>query len=51
MVRVEEGIELIVDGMIHRKFLNPRNVPEIEFEIPEGRKVLGGRCVMSMVYA
>ena len=32
-------IELIVDGVVHRKYLNPGDEPEAEFEIPEGKEV------------
>ena len=32
-------IELIVDGVVHRKYLNPGDEPVAEFEIPEGKEV------------
>ncbi len=32
-------VELIVDGVIHRKYLNPGDEPMVEFEIPEGKNV------------
>jgi superoxide reductase len=32
-------IELIVDGVVHRKYLKPGDEPEAEFEIPEGKEV------------
>ncbi len=32
-------IELIVDGVVHRKYLNPGDEPMAEFEIPEGKEV------------
>jgi len=35
-----EWIEIIVDGMVHRKYLSPGDVPEAVFEVPEGREVL-----------
>lgn len=34
-----EWIELIVDGVIHRKHLKPGDQPEAVFEIPEGSEV------------
>jgi superoxide reductase len=34
-----EWIELIVDGKVYRKFLNPGDKPEAEFEVPEGKDV------------
>ncbi|MCD6384612.1 desulfoferrodoxin [Candidatus Sumerlaeota bacterium] len=34
-----EWIELIVDGVIHRKHLKPGDQPEAVFEIPEGIEV------------
>ncbi len=34
-----EWIELVVDGVIHRKFLNPGDKPEAVFEVPEGKEV------------
>ncbi len=35
-----EWIELIVDGVTHRKYLKPGEKPEAMFEIPEGKKVM-----------
>ena len=32
-------IELVVDGVIHRKYLNPGEEPVAEFEVPEGKDV------------
>jgi len=32
-------IELIVDGIIHRKYLKPGDEPEATFEISEGKEV------------
>ncbi len=34
-----EWIELVVDGIIYRKFLNPGDKPEAIFEVPEGKEV------------
>ncbi len=34
-----EWIELIVDGVVHRRFLKPGDSPEAVFEIPEGKEV------------
>ena len=34
-----EWIELIVDGIVYRKFLTPGEEPMAEFEVPEGREV------------
>ncbi len=34
-----EWIELVVDGVIHRKFLNPGDKPEAVFGVPEGKEV------------
>ena len=34
-----EWIELIVDGIVYRKFLIPGEEPMAEFEVPEGREV------------
>ena len=34
-----EWIELIVDGVIHRKYLKPGDSPEAVFEIPKGNDV------------
>ncbi len=34
-----EWIELIVDGVIHKKYLKPGDEPKAEFEIPEGKEV------------
>ena len=34
-----EWIELIVDGVIHRKHLKPEDQPEAVFEIPEATEV------------
>ncbi len=34
-----EWIELIVDGVVYRKFLNPGDAPEAVFEVPEGKEV------------
>jgi superoxide reductase len=34
-----EWIELIVDGVVYRKFLNPGDEPKAEFEVPEGKDV------------
>ncbi len=34
-----EWIELIVDGKVYRKFLNPGDEPKAEFEVPEGSDV------------
>lgn len=34
-----EWIELIVDGVVYKKFLNPGDAPEAVFEIPEGKEV------------
>ncbi len=34
-----EWIELIVDGMVYKKFLNPGDRPEAAFEVPEGKEV------------
>lgn len=34
-----EWIELNVDGVIYKKFLNPGDKPEAVFEIPEGKDV------------
>lgn len=35
-----EWIELIVDGVLHKKYLKPGNSPEAVFEIPEGKDIL-----------
>ncbi len=32
-------IDLIVDGVLHRKYLKPGDKPEAEFEIPQGKEV------------
>ncbi len=32
-------IELIVDGVVHRKHLKPGDKPEVFFEVPEGKEV------------
>ncbi len=34
-----QWIELIVDGKVYRKFLNPGDAPQAEFEVPEGKDV------------
>ncbi len=34
-----EWIELIVDGVIHRKYLKPGDSPEAAFDVPEGSDV------------
>ncbi len=34
-----EWIELIVDGKVYRKFLNPGDEPMAEFEVPAGNDV------------
>ena len=34
-----EWIELIVDGAVYRKHLNPGDAPEAVFEVPEGKEV------------
>ncbi len=34
-----EWIELIVDGNIYKKYLNPGDTPEAIFEVPEGNSV------------
>ena len=34
-----EWIELVVDGKVYRKFLNPGDEPKAEFEVPEGNDV------------
>ena len=34
-----EWIELIVDGVVHRKHLSPGDAPEAVFEVPEGSEV------------
>jgi superoxide reductase len=34
-----EWIELIVDGNVYRKWLNPGDKPEAVFEVPEGKVV------------
>ncbi len=34
-----EWIELIVDGVVYKKYLNPGDKPEAVFEIPEGSEV------------
>ncbi len=34
-----EWIELIVDGVVYRKFLKPGDEPKAEFEVPEGKDV------------
>jgi len=36
-----EWIELVVDGVVHKKFLKPGDKPEAVFEIPEGKEILG----------
>ncbi len=33
-------IELIVDGVVYRKYLKPGDEPEAEFAIPEGKEVI-----------
>jgi len=35
-----EWIELIVDGVVHRKTLKPGESPEVAFEIPQGKEVV-----------
>ncbi len=34
-----EWIELVVDGAVYRKFLNPGDAPEAVFEVAEGKEV------------
>ncbi len=34
-----EWIELVVDGVVHRAYLNPGDKPEAEFNLPEGKEV------------
>ena len=34
-----QWIELVVDGKVYRKFLNPGDEPMAEFEVPEGKDV------------
>ncbi len=34
-----EWIELVVDGAVYIKFLNPGDAPEAIFEVPEGKEV------------
>ena len=34
-----EWIELIVDGVVYRKYLSPSDAPEAVFEVPEGKEV------------
>ena len=34
-----EWIELTVDNNIYKKYLNPGDTPEVEFEVPEGKEV------------
>ncbi|MBB6061832.1 superoxide reductase [Thermosipho japonicus] len=34
-----EWIELIVDGVVYRKFLNPGDKPEAEFKVAKGSEV------------
>ncbi len=34
-----EWIELVVDGKVYRKFLNPGDEPKAEFQVPEGKDV------------
>ncbi len=34
-----EWIELVVDGAVYRRFLNPGDKPEAIFEVPEGKEV------------
>ncbi len=34
-----EWIELIVDGAVYRKFLNPGDAPEAVFDVAEGKEV------------
>ncbi|WP_035588982.1 desulfoferrodoxin [Hippea jasoniae] len=34
-----EWIELVVDGVVYKKFLNPGDAPEAVFEVPEGKEV------------
>ncbi|AEA33391.1 desulfoferrodoxin [Hippea maritima] len=34
-----EWIELIVDGVVYRKFLKPGDAPEARFEVLEGKEV------------
>ena len=35
-----QWIELEVDGMVHKKYLEPTDKPEVVFEIPEGKNVV-----------
>ena len=35
-----EWIELIVDDVIHRRYLNPGEEPEATFELPEGKQII-----------
>ncbi len=34
-----EWIELVVDGAVYIKFLNPGDAPEAIFEVPEGKEI------------
>ncbi len=34
-----QWIELIVDGKVYRKFLNPGDEPKAEFDVPEGKDI------------
>ena len=34
-----EWIELVVDGISHKKFLNPGDEPQVEFAVPKGSEV------------
>ncbi len=34
-----EWIELTVDGVVYKKFLNPGDEPKAVFEVPEGKEV------------
>ena len=34
-----EWIELIIDGILHKKFLKPGDNPEVEFYVAEGKEV------------
>lgn len=34
-----EWIELVVDGVVYKKFLKPGDKPIAEFEVPEGKEV------------
>lgn len=35
-----EWIELVVDGVVYRKFLNPGEEPQAVFKVPEGKEVV-----------